>query len=111
MAGGGYAELVRRAAGQCLPIPAGPVDDRSGGMPETFFTVWTNVFERGRLQAGEWVLLHGGTSGIGTTAIQLAAARGAHVLATAGSEEKCAPSRRLGAGSVELSHRRLGGAR
>jgi NADPH2:quinone reductase len=69
----------------------------SAGIPETFFTVWTNVFERGRLQAGEWLFLHGGTSGIGTTAIQLAAVRGAHVLATAGSDEKCDACRRLGA--------------
>jgi putative PIG3 family NAD(P)H quinone oxidoreductase len=70
---------------------------QAAALPETFFTVWTNLFDRGRLTAGEWVLIHGGTSGIGTTAIQLAAARGARVAATAGSDEKCGACVRLGA--------------
>ena len=69
----------------------------AAALPETFFTVWTNVVERGQLQAGEWLLVHGGTSGIGTTAIQLATARGAHVIATAGSDEKCRACEQLGA--------------
>ena len=97
VAGGGYADWCVAPAGQCLPVPEGVGLIESAGIPETFFTVWTNVFERGRLQAGEWLFLHGGTSGIGTTAIQLAAARSAHVLATAGSDEKCDACRRLGA--------------
>jgi putative PIG3 family NAD(P)H quinone oxidoreductase len=71
--------------------------EHAAAVPETFFTVWTNVFDRGRLQAGEWLLVHGGTSGIGTTAIQLAVARGARVIATAGSDEKCAACLTLGA--------------
>jgi putative PIG3 family NAD(P)H quinone oxidoreductase len=97
VAGGGYAEAVVAPESQCLPIPAGLSMIEAAAVPETFFTVWTNVFERGRLAAGEWLLVHGGTSGIGTTAIQLAVARGAHVAATAGSDEKCAACRRLGA--------------
>lgn len=97
VAGGGYADWCVAPAGQCLPAPAGCGLVEAAAIPETFFTVWTNVFERGRLQAGEWLFLHGGTSGIGTTAIQLAAARGASVAATAGSDEKCAACRRLGA--------------
>jgi putative PIG3 family NAD(P)H quinone oxidoreductase len=84
-------------APQCLPIPAGLDVVTAAAMPETFFTVWTNVFERGRLQAGETALFHGGTSGIGTTAIQLAAARGARAIATAGSDEKCQACVALGA--------------
>ena len=75
---------------QCLPVPDGCSLVEAAALPETFFTVWTNVFERGRLQAGETLLVHGGTSGIGTTAIQLARAFGARVFATAGSAEKCA---------------------
>ncbi len=82
---------------QCLPVPAGCSLIEAAALPETFFTVWTNVFERGRLQAGESILVHGGTSGIGTTAIQLARAFGARVFATAGSAEKCAACERLGA--------------
>ena len=74
---------------QCLPVPRGLSLVDAAALPETFFTVWTNVFDRGRLAAGEWLLVHGGTSGIGTTAIQLAVARGARVLATAGTDEKC----------------------
>ncbi len=84
-------------APQVLPLPR-VLDFISGaGIPETFFTVWTNVFERGRLNSGETLLVHGGSSGIGTTAIQLARARGAHVLATAGTPEKCAACEKLGA--------------
>jgi putative PIG3 family NAD(P)H quinone oxidoreductase len=97
VAGGGYATLCVAPAPQCLPVP-GPVDlTAAAGIPETFFTVWTNMFDRGRLKSGETVLIHGGSSGIGTTAIQLAAARGAKVFATAGSDEKCRACERLGA--------------
>jgi NADPH2:quinone reductase len=95
--GGGYAEYCIAPAPQCLPIPAGMTFVSAAAIPETFFTVWVNVFERGRLRAGESVLIHGGSSGIGTTAIQLARAFGAHVFATAGSAEKCAACERLGA--------------
>ena len=84
-------------SGQCLPIPDGVEMMAAAAVPETFFTVWTNLFERGRLQPGERVLVHGGTSGIGTTAIQLARAFGAVVAATCGSEAKCAACARLGA--------------
>jgi NADPH2:quinone reductase len=96
-AGGGYAEYCAVPAVQCLPVPDGCSLVEAAALPETFFTVWTNVFERGRLQAGESILVHGGTSGIGTTAIQLARAFGARVFATAGSVEKCAACERLGA--------------
>jgi NADPH2:quinone reductase len=89
VAGGGYAEQCAVSGLQCLPIPAGISMIDAAAIPETFFTVWTNVFERGRLAAGEWLLVHGGSSGIGTTAIQLAVARGARVIATAGSDAKC----------------------
>ena len=82
---------------QCLPVPAGLSFVEAAVLPETFFTVWTNVFERGRLQAGETLLVHGGASGIGTTAIPLARAFGARVFATVGSEEKRALCERLGA--------------
>jgi NADPH:quinone reductase len=95
--GGGYAEFVVTAADHALPVPPGLSMREAAGLCETFFTVWTNVFERGRLRAGEAFLVHGGSSGIGTTAIQLAAARGARVFATAGSPEKCAACLRLGA--------------
>jgi NADPH:quinone reductase len=95
--GGGYAEYVACPADHALPVPDG-LDLRAAAcLPETFFTVWTNVFLRGGLQAGERFLVHGGSSGIGTTAIQLAAARGARVFATAGSDEKCAACVALGA--------------
>jgi putative PIG3 family NAD(P)H quinone oxidoreductase len=97
VSGGGYATLCVAPAPQCLPIPA-PLDFiAAAAIPETFFTVWTNVFDRGRLLSGESALFHGGTSGIGTTAIQLAAARGARVFATAGSDEKCRACEALGA--------------
>jgi NADPH:quinone reductase len=95
--GGGYAEYVTTPAAHALPVPGGLPMTEAAGLCETFFTVWSNVFERGRLAAGEAFLVHGGSSGIGTTAIQLAAARGARVFATAGSAEKCAACERLGA--------------
>ena len=95
--GGGYAEYCVAPAPQCLPVPRGMDVITAGAIPETFFTVWTNVFQRGRLQPGESLLVHGGSSGIGTTAIQLAAHTGARVFATAGSAEKCAACERLGA--------------
>ncbi|MGH9347069.1 MAG: NAD(P)H-quinone oxidoreductase [Vicinamibacterales bacterium] len=97
VAGGGYAEYCVAPAPQCLPVPDGLDLVAAAAVPETFFTVWTNVFERGALQAGESAVFHGGSSGIGTTAIQLAAARGARVFATAGSDEKCRACERLGA--------------
>jgi putative PIG3 family NAD(P)H quinone oxidoreductase len=97
VAGGGYAEYCVAPAPQCLPIPAGMTAIAAAAVPETFFTVWTNLFQRGRLAPGEHVLIHGGTSGIGTTAIQLARAWGATVYATAGSREKCDACLRLGA--------------
>jgi len=97
VAGGGYAEYCVAPAAQCLPTPGRLDFIQSAGIPETFFTVWTNVFELGRLATGESLLLHGGSSGIGTTAIQLARARGARVFATAGSAEKCKACEQLGA--------------
>jgi putative PIG3 family NAD(P)H quinone oxidoreductase len=97
VSGGGYATMCVAPAPQCLPIPASLDLVAAAAIPETFFTVWTNVFERGRLKQGEAALFHGGTSGIGTTAIQLAAARGARVFATAGSDEKCRACEVLGA--------------
>ncbi len=97
VAGGGYAELCVVPAPQCLPVPRGMDFVHAAAIPETFFTVWTNVFERGHLKAGESILIHGGSSGIGTTAIQLAHAFGARVFATAGSAAKCAACERLGA--------------
>lgn len=95
--GGGYAEYVATPAAHCLPVPKGMGMDQAACLPETFFTVWTNVFMRGGLRAGESFLVHGGTSGIGTTAIQLANAFGARVFATAGSDEKCRVCEELGA--------------
>src|SRR6476646_4641815 len=97
LSGGGYATLCAAPAAQCLPVPAGMDLVSAAAIPETFFTVWTNVFDRGRLRAGETALFHGGSSGIGTTAIQLAAARGSRVFATAGSDDKCRACERLGA--------------
>jgi NADPH2:quinone reductase len=97
VAGGGYAEYCAAPAVQCLRIPEGLTTVAAAAIPETFFTVWTNLFQRGALRAGERVLVHGGTSGIGTTAIQLAHAFGATVFATAGSRDKCDACRRLGA--------------
>lgn len=95
--GGGYAEYVRVPSGHALPIPAGFTYTEAAALPETFFTVWHNVFERGGLKEGESFLVHGGSSGIGTTAIQLASAFGATVIATAGSKEKCDACLKLGA--------------
>lgn len=95
--GGGYAEYVTCAAEHALPVPTGMSMKQAACLPETFFTVWSNVFMRGGLQAGERFLVHGGSSGIGTTAIQLAAAFGARVFTTAGSAEKCAVCSDLGA--------------
>ena len=97
VAGGGYAQWCVAPVGQCLPVPQGLDDVAAASLPETFFTVWSNVFDRGRLQAGETLLIQGGTSGIGVTAIQLAKALGARVIATAGSDEKCAACVQLGA--------------
>ena len=97
VSGGGYAERCVAPGVQCLPVPHGLSLLEAAAIPETFFTVWTNVFERGRLAPGEWLLVHGGTSGIGTTAVQLAAARGSQVIATAGSDEKCRAAESLGA--------------
>jgi putative PIG3 family NAD(P)H quinone oxidoreductase len=95
--GGGYAEYVATPAAHCLPIPEGMDLKRAACLPETFFTVWSNVFQRGGLQAGERFLVHGGSSGIGTTAIQLANHFGARVFATAGSDDKCKACTDLGA--------------
>lgn len=95
--GGGYAEYCLAPASHCLPIPRGLSIEEAAGIPETFFTVWANVFERGRLAPSETFLVHGGTSGIGTTAIQLARSFGARVFATAGTDEKCAACLGLGA--------------
>ena len=95
--GGGYAQYCAAHETNALPIPAGLGDVEAAAIPETFFTVWTNVFERGGLKAGETLLVHGGTSGIGTTAILLAKAFGAKVITTVGSDEKAAACRRLGA--------------
>ena len=97
VSGGGYAEYCVAPAPQCLPIPGNLPPITAAAVPETFFTVWTNVFDRGRLRAGDTLLVHGGSSGIGTTAIQLGRAFGARVFATAGSAEKCAACERLGA--------------
>jgi putative PIG3 family NAD(P)H quinone oxidoreductase len=97
LAGGGYAEYCVAPALQCLPVPGGLSLIEAGSLPEALFTVWTNVFERGRLVAGETLLIHGGASGIGTAAIQMAHALGARVLVTAGSGAKCEACLRLGA--------------
>jgi len=95
--GGGYAEFVTAPADQCLPVPTGLRMEEAAALPETFFTVWTNVFDRASLKDGETFLVHGGSGGIGTTAIQMARQRGAQVFTTAGTEEKCAACRKLGA--------------
>jgi NADPH:quinone reductase len=95
--GGGYAQYCIAEETIALPVPVGLSMVQAAAVPETFFTVWNNVFERGGLKAGEWFMVHGGTSGIGTTAIQLAKAFGAHVIATAGSDDKCRACLDLGA--------------
>jgi len=97
VAGGGYAEYCVAPIGQCLPVPGGLSDIEAASLPETFFTVWSNVFDRARLQAGESILIQGGSSGIGVTAIQMAKAFGAQVFVTAGSTEKCQACLALGA--------------
>ncbi|MDO9402239.1 MAG: NAD(P)H-quinone oxidoreductase [Polaromonas sp.] len=97
IAGGGYAELCVAPVAQCLPVPKGWSDTEAASLPETFFTVWSNVFERGRLQKGETLLIQGGSSGIGVTAIQIAKALGATVIVTAGSDDKCEACKKLGA--------------
>jgi len=97
VAGGGYAEYCAAPAVQCLPVPGNLDLVHAAALPETFFTVWTNVFERGRLASGESFLVHGGSSGIGTTAIQLAHHFGARVFTTGGSDEKCSKCKELGA--------------
>jgi NADPH2:quinone reductase len=97
VAGGGYAEFCIAPVAQCLPVPKGLSDVEAASLPETFFTVWSNVFDRGRLAAGETLLVQGGTSGIGVTAIQLGKAMGATVIATAGNDAKCDAIRALGA--------------
>jgi len=97
VAGGGYAEYCAAPAANCLPVPKGLSMEEAAALPETFFTVWTNVFDRGRLKAGDTFLVHGGAGGIGTTAIQMARAMGARVFTTAGSEENCRFCEELGA--------------
>lgn len=97
VAGGGYAELCVAPVGQCLPVPRGLSDIEAASLPETFFTVWSNVFDRAKLQRGETLLVQGGSSGIGVTAIQMAKALGATVIVTAGSDDKCAACLKLGA--------------
>ncbi|HYL81417.1 MAG TPA: NAD(P)H-quinone oxidoreductase, partial [Candidatus Acidoferrum sp.] len=98
--GGGYAEYCAVPAPQCLPWPSGYVATQAGALPETYFTVWANLFQIGRLARGETVLVHGGTSGIGVTAIQLAREFGARVYATAGSQQKCDACVKLGATAI-----------
>jgi NADPH2:quinone reductase len=97
VAGGGYAERCVAPVGQCLPVPKGLSDIEAASLPETFFTVWSNVFDRAKLKAGETLLIQGGSSGIGVTAIQIAKAAGATVIVTAGSDDKCAACMQLGA--------------
>jgi NADPH:quinone reductase len=104
LAGGGYAQYVAAPAVQCLPVPAGVSVEDAGGLPETVCTVWLNVFERGQLRRGETLLVHGGASGIGTTAIALGNAWGARVIVTAGTAAKCAACRALGA-DVAINYR------
>jgi len=105
VAGGGYASHCLAPAPQVLPVPKGLSLVEAAALPETFFTVWTNLFERGALKPGESVLIHGGTSGIGTTAIQLAKQFGARILTTAGSREKCLACEKLGA-DVTIEYKR-----
>ena len=104
VAGGGYAEYCTAPAPQCLPAPKSLTLVEQAALPETFFTVWTNVFQRGRLQPGESFLVHGGSSGIGTTAIQLASRFGSRVFTTAGSDEKCFKCKELGA-DIAINYR------
>lgn len=108
--GGGYAEYVAVPAGQCLPWPRGFSAVQAAALPENYFTVWANLFELGRLRSGETLLVHGGTSGIGITAIQMAVARGAAVFATAGSAEKCTAIESLGATAINYKEADFGAA-
>jgi putative PIG3 family NAD(P)H quinone oxidoreductase len=103
VAGGGYAQYCTAPGPQCLPLPPALFAEQGAAIPETFFTVWTNLFQRAALRTGERVLVHGGTSGIGTTAIQLAKAFGAAVFATAGSDQKCAACEKLGARAINYN--------
>lgn len=105
VAGGGYAQYVAAPAVQCLPVPGNLSLEEAAALPETVFTVYYNVFERSRLQPGEWLLVHGGSSGIGVTAILLAKAYGARVIVTAGTEKKCSACLALGA-DVAIDYRR-----
>ena len=107
VAGGGYAEYCVVPEPQALPVPTGFSMVEAAAMPETFFTVWHNVFERGALKSGETILIHGGSSGIGTVAIMLAKAFGARVFATAGSAEKCDACKKLGA-DVAINYKTRG---
>lgn len=100
LAGGGYAEYAAAPGGQCLPVPEGVSLEDAASLPETFFTVWSNLFERGYAAPGETVLVHGGTSGIGTTAIQLCRAFGLNVIVTCGTDEKCRTAEELGANAA-----------
>lgn len=102
--GGGYAEYCVAAEDNCLPVPMGMTLTEAAALPETYFTVWTNVFQRGALKSGETLLVHGGTSGIGTTAIMLGKAFGSKVVVTAGSDEKCAACVKLGA-DIAINYR------
>lgn len=102
--GGGYAEYCVAAEDNCLPVPMGLTLTEAAALPETYFTVWTNVFQRGALKSGETLLVHGGTSGIGTTAIMLGKAFGSKVVVTAGSDEKCAACVKLGA-DIAINYR------
>ncbi len=104
VSGGGYAEYCAVPKAQCLPLPKGMDFVTAAGIPETYFTVWTNLFDRGQLKKGETILIHGGASGIGTTAIQIAKAFGAKVIVTAGSEKKCQACKKLGA-SLAINYR------
>ena len=103
VSGGGYAEYVAAPEGQCLPVPAGLTAVEAASLPETFFTVWRNLFEFGRLRAGETALVHGGTSGIGVTAIQLAVAFGARAIVTVGSAAKAAAATAMGATAIDYT--------
>lgn len=105
--GGGYAQYCVADEPLLVPVPKGFSMAEAAALPETFFTVWTNVFERGALQAGETLLIHGGSSGIGTTAIQIAVARGATVYATAGSDENARPARSLEPNARSITSQRI----
>ena len=111
VAGGGYAEYCVAPIAQCLPVPKGLSDTEAASLPETFFTVWSNVFDRGRLQKGETLLVQGGSSGIGVTAIQIAHAMGARVIVTVGSDEKAPPAWRWAPTMRSTTRRRISSKR